>query len=104
MNKCRNVLPADRRDDLLALHATTKIFAQLEWRLLMIEPLITRQGFVRNVSERRQDKAKIGEKAEFTGVNEYFEPIFNTVLPSAGSFRTKPGQTTHSGTRRTIDP
>ncbi|WP_303856970.1 hypothetical protein, partial [Salinicola salarius] len=24
------------------------------------------------------------------GVNEYFEPIFNAVWPSAGSFQTKP--------------
>lgn len=29
------------------------------------------------VTSFRQDKAKIVEKAEFTGVNEHFEPIFN---------------------------
>ena len=27
-----------------------------------------------------QNKAKFGEKAQFTGVNEYFEPNFNAVL------------------------
>ena len=52
--------------------------------------VMTKLGSLRKVGERRQDKAKIGEKAEFTGVNEHFEPMFNAVLPSAGSFRTKP--------------
>ncbi|GHC30365.1 hypothetical protein GCM10008094_23330 [Aidingimonas halophila] len=46
-------------------------------------------GFVRKVGARRLDKAKINEKAESTGVNEHFKAIFNAVLSSAGSFRTK---------------
>jgi len=29
--------------------------------------------------ERRLDEAKIGEKPEFTNVNEDFEPIFNEI-------------------------
>jgi len=29
--------------------------------------------------ERRADKAKIAEKAEFTQVNEHFEAVFNAV-------------------------
>jgi hypothetical protein len=35
-----------------------------------------------------QDKAKIGEKAQFTGVNEHFEPIFNAVLCQLRDFKT----------------
>jgi len=30
-----------------------------------------------SVTSFRQDKAKIVEKAQFTGVNEHFETIFN---------------------------
>jgi hypothetical protein len=33
--------------------------------------------------ERRPDKAKFGEKAEFIIINEYFEPNFNAVWSSA---------------------
>ena len=33
--------------------------------------------------ERRQDKVKLGEKAEFIFINEQFEPNFNAVLTSA---------------------
>ncbi|TFH86607.1 hypothetical protein EQG41_11700 [Billgrantia azerbaijanica] len=43
----------------------------------------------RKVSERWPDKAKIGESAEFTEVNEQLEPIFNAVWPSAASFRQR---------------
>ena len=30
----------------------------------------------------RQDKAKTGEDAEFSGLNEQSEPVFNAVLPT----------------------
>jgi hypothetical protein len=39
--------------------------------------LAERYGFVGEVAERRSGKAKAGEKAEFTLVNEHFEPAFN---------------------------
>jgi hypothetical protein len=34
-------------------------------------------------SERREGKEKTDEKAEFTGVNEHFESVFNAELLSA---------------------
>jgi len=42
--------------------------------------------------ERRQDKAKIGEKAEFILINEYVELNFNTVLTSVIDFNSLLGQ------------
>jgi hypothetical protein len=36
--------------------------------------------------ERRKDKAKTGEKAELTSVNEHFEAVFNAVFSSAAVF------------------
>ncbi|MBU1805341.1 MAG: hypothetical protein KKC02_09825, partial [Gammaproteobacteria bacterium] len=45
----------------------------------------TRIGAWQVVEKRRrgrQDKAKIGEEAEFTVVNEHSEPVFNAVLPT----------------------
>ncbi|MDH4873888.1 hypothetical protein E8E91_24015 [Pseudomonas sp. BN515] len=41
----------------------------------------------RKVAERRPGKAKVGEEAELTTVNEHSEPSFNDAWPSAGSFR-----------------
>ena len=38
-------------------------------------------------SERRKDKEKMKEQAEFTYVNEHFEFIFNAGFPSAVVFR-----------------
>jgi len=38
----------------------------------------------------RQNKAKFGEKAQFTGVNEYFEPNFNAVLAERCVFGQPP--------------
>jgi hypothetical protein len=37
--------------------------------------------------ERREDKAKFDEKAEFMPINEYFESNFNAVLSSAIVFQ-----------------
>ncbi len=37
---------------------------------------------MKECSERSQDKAKNGEKAEFIRINENFESFFNTVLAS----------------------
>ncbi len=37
--------------------------------------------------ERREDKAKFNEKAEFIPINEHFEPNFNAVLSSAVVFQ-----------------
>jgi len=53
-----------------------------------LERLITASWFSyppqpRRLSENvdfRQNKEKFGEKAQFTGVNEHFEPNFNVVL------------------------
>ncbi|EPJ43921.1 MAG: hypothetical protein OFPII_38550 [Osedax symbiont Rs1] len=41
------------------------------------------QHDVASEGKTRQGKAKTGEIAEFTGVNEHIEPIFNAVSPSA---------------------
>ncbi|RCV86525.1 hypothetical protein DU505_20170 [Billgrantia montanilacus] len=37
-----------------------------------------------------QTRQKSGKRRSLRGVNEYFEPIFNAVWPSAASFRTEP--------------
>jgi hypothetical protein len=37
--------------------------------------------------ERREDKAKFDEKAEFMPINEHFEESFNAVLSSAIVFQ-----------------
>src|SRR5690606_7081047 len=38
----------------------------------------------------RQDKAKTGEDAEFSGLNEQSEPVFNAVLPTQVVFQGLP--------------
>ena len=40
---------------------------------------------VDEVASEFTGKAKIGKKAEFTGVNDNFAPIFNAAWPSAGA-------------------
>jgi hypothetical protein len=40
----------------------------------------------------RQNKAKFGEKAQFTGVNEHFEPNFNAVLAERCVFGQTPSK------------
>jgi len=45
------------------------------------------KGDVAKGSERKQDKEKIRETAEFTGVNEHVEHIFDDVLLSAEVLR-----------------
>ncbi|QHC49960.1 hypothetical protein EKK97_10555 [Billgrantia tianxiuensis] len=42
-----------------------------------------------NLDERRPGKEKSGERAEFTGVNEHLEPLFDTAWPSAGRLMAK---------------
>ncbi|SMQ10405.1 hypothetical protein SAMN04488482_5653 [Pseudomonas chlororaphis] len=39
--------------------------------------LLTVQGSVRKVGERRSGKAKTGEEAECRGLHEHSEPVFN---------------------------
>ncbi|PJX15622.1 hypothetical protein CWI66_00585 [Halomonas sp. 141] len=39
-----------------------------------------------------QTRQKSAKRRSLQGVNEYFEPIFNAVWASVGSFRTKPSQ------------
>ena len=39
-----------------------------------------------------QNKAKFGEKSQFTGVNEYFEPNFNSVMEEICILRQSPNQ------------
>jgi len=50
-------------------------------------------GEARRLSENvdfRQNKAKFGEKAQFTGLNEHFEPNFNAVLAERCVFGQPP--------------
>jgi len=49
--------------------------------------LMSYQQVVEKRHERRQDKAKFGEKAESIFINEHFEPNFNAVWPSAIVFQ-----------------
>jgi hypothetical protein len=35
-----------------------------------------------------RDKTKTGEKAQFSELNEHFEPVFNTVFGNVDSFST----------------
>jgi len=42
---------------------------------------------VEKCHERRPDKTKFGEKAEFIFINEHFEPNFNAVWSSAIVFQ-----------------
>lgn len=51
-----------------------RLFAELTH---LIRGLCTRGSF-------RESKAKRGEKAQFTSVNEHFEPIFNTAIAENG--------------------
>ena len=39
---------------------------------------------------RRPGKAKTAEEAEFTGVNEHSEAVFNAAWPSIKAFHTEP--------------
>ncbi|TIH09271.1 hypothetical protein D8779_00685 [Pseudomonas leptonychotis] len=48
----------------------------------------------------RQDKAKTGEEAEFTGVNEHSEPVFNAVLPTQVVFNGLLVTTLHTDLRQ----
>jgi hypothetical protein len=50
-------------------------------------------GSVRNIIERRPGKAKTGEEAEFRGLSEHSEPVFNAASSSADTFRTEPNYT-----------
>jgi DNA-binding MarR family transcriptional regulator len=47
---------------------------------LLLDQFMARTG--RENVRGRQGKAKTGEKAGFTAVNEHFEPVFNAVLPT----------------------
>jgi len=50
----------------------------------------------------RQNKAKFGEKAQFTGVNEYFEPNFNAVLAERCVFGQPPRRLSENSSFRQL--
>ncbi|PKM25128.1 MAG: hypothetical protein CVV09_13605 [Gammaproteobacteria bacterium HGW-Gammaproteobacteria-13] len=48
------------------------------------QPVVGRRGLEPYLRSRELEpcKAKIGEEAEFTGVNEHSEPVFNAAGPT----------------------
>ncbi|TFH84671.1 hypothetical protein EQG41_21200, partial [Billgrantia azerbaijanica] len=54
------------------------------------ELLLLVLGLSEKSASEGQTRQKSGKRRSLRSVNEYFEPIFNAVWPSAASFRTEP--------------